>query len=268
MINYTSADFDAQRTPDYTLLARLGLDEQVLAVVDEAWRLKFAMAYGPGEMDGNVWDRFPLGFSQVKLAVVDAGHLFLPAEVFDEAYTQTYFSYLPNDGLVNSGISDISSLGIKLLHQTHRLGMESLIARFPQAHSYPTIQALLCSVADYGKKSEDLTFVLDKQSSRITLCVFKAGRFIYSNDFELYSITDLDYYLLSLLEHLGLADEHPQIYLSGDITMNDAIHQLLLTYGKTVLFADSGLLTGVAIPAELQQHQHRLLTLLGLRLCG
>lgn len=267
-MTYTSADFDTQRTGDYTLLAKIGADEQVLAVVDQGRQLKWMTTYDAANAGPAVSDMLRSTFAQVKVSVLDSRHLFVPADAFDDAYQQTYFRFLPDDGIRDSAVSDIPQLDIKLLHQTSKLGLELFIERFPEINVYPSIQVLLRSVASYGIKTEGAVLTLDKQSSQMTLCCFNGGKLIYSNDFDLRSTDDLNYYLAAVFEHLQLVDQPLTISLSGDIVEGDEYYQLLLRYGDAVLFADSGSFTGVALPDGLVPHQHRFLTLFGLVLCG
>ncbi|MFC3197483.1 DUF3822 family protein [Parapedobacter deserti] len=268
MITYTSADFDMQRTAGYTLLATVAQDECALAIVDQARRLKALQTYDSALVPQAVENLLGRSFQHVKVSVFDSRYMFVPTEVFDDTYQQVYRRYLPDEGLVNFEVSTIASLGVNMLYQANRLDLAPFTARFPLLQAYPFIQVLLCSTAAFGTGADNPVVVLDITSSRMAICLFDQGKFIYGNDFETYSTADFTYYLLSVLEHVDWVNKKPHIYLSGDIALGDERHGLLSEYGWTTAFLDSGSLTGVAVPEELMQLKHRFLTLFGLVVCG
>ena len=265
---YTSVDFDGRQAADYTLLVQVGEHQHALAVLDDEQQLKFAASYDPSQAEEEIADILNLDFGKVKLAVSDSQYTFIPVEVFDEAQTYTYLRFIQDDGMGEPLVTDIAPLELKLLHQTSRIGVAPLETRFPQLCSYPAVQSLLCGAANYGKDVDGPLLIIDKQRSRTTICFFDSGKFIYSNDFEIAHVDDLTYYLLVVLHHLGIADNQPLLCISGDVTEGDEYHRRMLAYGRQVVWADSGVLTGIGVPIELMPHQHRFLTLLGLNLCG
>jgi hypothetical protein len=265
---YTLVDFDGQHAADHTLLIRIGLHENALAVLDDEQQLKFATTYNPLQVEKTIQDILGLGFGTVKMAVSDSRYTFVPADVFDEAYMQTYVRYLPGDGVAKPVLADIRPLNIKLLHQTSRIGVEAMEARFPQLYSCPTVQTLLYGIANHDRSLNEPLLFIDKHSLRITICLFDAQKLIYSNDFEIDHPDNLAYYLLTVLSHLGLGDKAPLLCLSGDIEEGDPYYERASTYGRRVVLADSGALTGVGVPMDFVAHQHRFLTLFGLNLCG
>lgn len=266
---YTSVDFDGQQAADQTLLIRIGLHENALAVIDDERQLKFAATYHPAQVEHPIQGILDLGFGKVKMAVSDSRYTFVPADVFNEAHIHTYLRYLPDDGVGEPILADIQSLNIKLLHQTNQIGMEALKTRFPQLTTYPAVQTLLCGIVGQGLNSiEEPLLVIDKHSDRATICFFDAQTLIYSNDFEIDHADSLAYYLLAVLNHLGLADKRPRLCLSGDIEVGDMYYERASAYTGQVELADSGSLTGIGVPSEFVAHQHRFLTLFGLSLCG
>ncbi len=265
---YTSTDFNREQSEVYTLLARVGSDENALAIVGDDEQLKLIATYDPASMEQEVTDLLDLDFATVKLSLPGSRYTFIPEEVFNEAAMQTYLRHLPDDGLAGTVVSDIASLGIKVLHQTNRLCAEPFAQRFPGMLTYSTMQVLLQGVANHGVKTGIPVLVVDKQSSILHVCFFDGNRLVYANDFDTMSADDHRYYLLSILNHLGLEGNPPRVCLSGDILANDEIHRWFLANGHEANFADIGPLVHIAMPEELVPQQHRFLTLLGLHLCG
>lgn len=267
MINI-STDFDRERAGAYTLLVRVGSGENALAIVGDDQRLKLIATYHPGAVGKEVTDLMELDFAAVKLSLPGSRYAFIPEEVFEETAMQRYLRHFPDDGLAHTVMSEIAPLGIKVLHQTDRLGGEPFAARFQNMRTFSPVQALLHSITTYGLEKGGPVLAIDKQASTLIACFFNGNRFVYANDFEIGGAEDSTYYLYVILEHFGLEKSQLSLSLSGDITENDAIHQWAVANGNEAVFANSGELVHIAMPEELMPQQHRYLTLLGLHLCG
>jgi len=265
---YTSTDFNREQSAVYTLLVRVGSDENALAIVGDDGQLKLITTYNPIALEQEMADLLNLDFAAVKLSIPGSRYAFIPGEVFDEAAMQMYVRHLPDDGLAETVVSDIAPLGMKVLHQTDRLHVESFTERFPGMLTYAAMQVLLQSIAGHGLNSEAPVLLIDKQASTLHICFFDGNRFVYANDFDVTGAEDDRYYLFAVVKHLGLEEKRPEVCLSGDILSGDEIHQWSVTHGNEVMFADTGTLVRIAIPEQLISQQHRFLTLLGLHVCG
>lgn len=264
---YTAADFDGQQAADYTLLIGVGAANNKLAVIDQAQQLKFAASYDPAAADSEVAALLDLSFGTVKLAVSDSRYTFIPVDVYDEQHHDIYLRYLPFDNVGVIRVADIIPLHIKLLHQTSRVGLEPFEVRFPDAGSYPFVQALLSTVAGQGIQTQEPLLVIERHSPWMTIGVFNEGKFIYCHDFEVTNIDDFTYHLLSTTNRFGLDDRRPTILLSGDIDLDDAYYERAAAYGEKVMLADSGALAGIQVPDDMIPQQHRFLTIFGLHQC-
>lgn len=263
---YTTIGFDEQQVTKCTLLVGVGETTHQLIVVDEQ-RVRFAASYDPARAEPEVTALFDLDFGTVKLAVADSRYTFVPTDVYDEEQHQTYLHYLPFDGVGTIGIADMAPLGIKLIHQTNRMGLENLLAQFPSAGSHPQVQGLLCAVAAQAMLQNGPLLVIERCAQWMTVGLFNAGNFLYCHDFKISSEDDLTYYLLSVMNQFGFAERKPDILLAGDFAIGDPYYERVEMYGGAVALADSGALTSIAVPDELVPYQHRFLSLLGLHRC-
>lgn len=264
---YTAADFDGQQAADYTLLIGVGAATNKLAVIDQAQQLKFAACYDPAAAGSEVAALLDLSFGTVKLAVSDSRYTFIPADVYDEQHHAIYLRYLPFDNVGMVRVADVNPLHIKLLYQTSRIGLEPFEVRFPGAGSYPFALSLLSTVAEQGTQAREPLLVIELHSPWMTISIFNKGEFIYCHDFDVASIDDFTYHLLSTTNRFGLDNRRSTILLSGDMDPNDAYHERAATYGGKVAFADSGALAGIRVPDDMILHQHRFLTIFGLHQC-
>lgn len=264
---YTTTDFDGQELTDHTLLIGVGAAIHKLVVVDKARQLKFAASYDPDNAEPEVTAVLDRDFNTVKLAVSDCRYSFIPADVYDEQQHDTYLRYLPFDGVGTVSVADVTSLGIKLLHQTNPVGLEAHVDRFSHAASYPQVQALLTAVAPHDMQTSEPIIVIERHDPWVTIGVFDDNRFLYCHDFESYNEDDFTYHLLAVVNRFGLANRQPSIRLAGDIEPGDAYYDRAAAYGGKVALADSGALTNIQVPEDMVPHQHRFLTLLGLYQC-
>ncbi len=264
---YTTTNFDGQEATDDTLLIGVGPASHRLVVVSKTRQLKFAASYDPANVEPAVTALLNRDFGSVKLAVTDCRYSFIPADVYDERQHDAYLRHLPFDGVGGADVADVAPLGIKVLYQTSRMGLETLVARFPHAVSCPQVQALLGAVADLGRHAGTPLLVIEQQAQWMTISVFNDGKFLYCHDFESHNEDDFSYHLLAVLNRFGLADRKPSIQLAGDTDLGDACYNRAATYGGEVVLADSSSLTGIQIPGDMVPHQHRFLSLFGLYLC-
>ncbi len=267
-MTYTAADFDRDRLADYTLLIDVGQQEHAVAIVDQERRLQFLATYEPAAIDQQINDILGLDFGQVKIATGVNGYVFIPADVFDETQLPVYRRYFPDEQLAEPVVADIEPFGIKLVCQLNRIGAADFTMRFPHATTHPSIAVLLRSLSPYGLAKRGHTVLIYKAGPLVGIYVFHSGKLCYSNDFEMHEADDLNYYLLQVLDHLGLEGMLPEVRLVGDVETGDAYYQRIAKYSERIVFMDTHRLTGIAIPDELGLYQHRFLTIFGLNQCG
>ena len=265
---YTTMDFEGQQSAGQTLLIGVGMTSNRLVVVDEAQQLRFAASYDPANPAHEVMTILDRDFAAVKLAIADSRYMLVPADVYDEQQHDTYLRYLPFDGVGTAHVASITPLGVKLLHQTNRVGMETLTARFPDAEHYPQVQSLIRAAAAQEMPGNEPLLVIERHVPWITIVIFDQGRFLYCHDFESSTEDDFTYHLLAVVHQFGLADRQPTILLAGDIAQGDGYYERASAYGGKVALADGNTWAGVHVPDDMLPHQHRFLSLFGLYQCG
>ena len=265
---YITTDFEAGQTAASTLLIGVGATSNRLAVVDEARHLLFAADYDPASPTPEVSVLLDRDFAAVKIAVSDCRYTLIPADVYDEGQRDTYLRYLPFDGVGTTQVAAIAPLRVNLLHQTNRVGMEALTARFPGAEHYPQVLSLLYAVASQPLAGNGPVLVIERHAPWITIAAFDQGSFLYCNDFECTTDDDFTYHLLSVVQLFGLADRQPTVLLAGDIEQGDDYYARAASYGATVALADGRASAGVHVPDGGRPHQHRFLSLFGLFQCA
>lgn len=97
------------------------------------------------------------------------------------------------------------------------------------------------SVLQKIKTSEDPEVCININSSTIELLVVEKNQLLLFNVFDYSSKEDFIYYVLFVFEQLKLNVETTQIELSGSITKNDEIFNILFTYVRHIKFIDTDL---------------------------
>ncbi len=264
---YIAEDFDLQRAGDYTLLARVGGPDHALAVIDAASTVKFFARFDPEVPGQDVLDLLDARFGAAKLATYRAQQVFVPAGVFDERHLRSYLRHLPADGLMDVRVTDVPPLGIKAIHQVSADGLERY-GNQPQQVVYPAVQPLLHSVANQALDATGPVIAIDRHPTGAIICLLDRDVLMYSNDFEVYGVDDLNYYILQVLAEFGVANGDLRCCLSGEVDKDGEVHGLLANLFGNVELADSAKWTGITAPEGLGPETHRLVTLFGLALCG
>lgn len=264
---YTTTDFEGQQSAGRTLLIGVGMTSNRLAVVDEAQQVRFAASYDPERPAQEVTAVLERDYAAVKLAIADCRYMFVPADVYDEQQHDTYLRYLPHDDVGTAQVASITPLGVKLLHQTNRVGVERLAARYPNAEYYPQVQSLLHASTAQEMPSGEPLLVIERHAPRITIAIFNQGKFLYCHDFESINEDDFTYHLLAVIQRFGLGDLQLTILLAGDIGQGDGYHERALAYGGKVAWATGNAWASVQVPEDMLPHQHRFFSLFGLYQC-
>ena len=265
---YISEGFNKQEALGCTLLIGVGQPTDMFAVIDSHSGLKFLATGHPDGEPAEVKDLLTYEFGEVKIMAQDLGYSFIPDEVYDAASLPVYQRFLPVEETAAPTVSRIASQDIRLISRLNRLGLERYTAKFPEAAVYPRIYAYLRGIEQLVAESAHVLAIDKTTGSIVNICYFHGGKMHYCNDFEIHSPTDLHYYLLTLVGHLGVEGQQLMLVLSGDFTAGDSYSACLAGFGKTTIWANIAAPVGLSLPADLPLEQHSCFSLFALQLCG
>lgn len=262
---YTSRDFDARRSTDYTLLIHTGRSGDVLAVIDDQSKL-LRLAVVDSHQSEQTAELLQLPFGEVKIATLDQGYTFIPIEEFEVSCIPVYSTFLPNEGLTDPLVCEVTPLGIKIVYRLNRLPVSAYLTSLPDAVVRPAVQPFLAMANAYTQVNKPI-LTIDKAGTVVRIAFFDLGKFSYCSDFEVHDPVDLNYHLLAVMGHVGLEDRKPYVFLSGEIAVDDRYYACVHKYAESVELADAAKLSGISVPSDIQPDAHRFLTLLGMNLC-
>lgn len=267
-MDYTAAEFDIQRINSYTLLVQAGHKEHVLAVVDDEGNLLLLTTFDLDDLHSQAADILAAPFARVRVACPQHAFTFVPDEVYDDSHLAEYASFIA-DGMEAErvAVSRIPSIAVRQVYAVEPLAYYRFSERFPHAHFIPNTAVLLQVAGGKLAKKQGTYLGVDVCESRLTLYAFRQGQFLFCNTFEIADDNDFNYHLLHAVRGLDLSWDSVQCLLSGGIEPQDAYHRVIGKYTDQAEFADTARLSRVAIPGELDKHQHRYLALMGLHAC-
>lgn len=261
---YSDPGLDKQNTFEYELSIRLGVDGFSYAILDtntrkflhlEAFDLREPgrSIHVPGEdrktdtlklrklLETELrWLSAP--FSQVRLMIGNGSSTLVPEALFDKTEKAALFDFNMAGGPFHAEniyfdrlrVSDAVSL-------YHIAPDEGLLCRdfFPEAviyhHSSVLIQALLMK---YMNQDNDLHLFVNTGSSRLDIMRMKGKKLDYFNSFTYNTAEDYMYYLIFVVEQLGLNPENVQLIMTGEVERNSRLTDLVRKYVRSISFAE------------------------------
>lgn len=242
---YESADYQ------YNLALVLGTDSASFMVTDEAKLLAFRSYSFQKRGFFDLSDAFQelylqdkllsLSFQQVNVAVVHKAFTFVPDELFDASKMELYLEnvveppindLIQADVLTSNAARTVYTLNSNLRNSLH----EKYIAVKIQHIMSPTINAL--SVHQSSVLSFDDTLYLQVRDQTLQIVCFRNREFVFANYFEYQSANDIAYYMMLVINQLGMKQQDVSILLSGQLERKSEIFNTLYRYIQKIDFLD------------------------------
>lgn len=167
-----------------------------------------------------------LNYGAVKAAVHTSNFIFIPDEWFDDENLAVYAQYLGSDAKVYTkhnkalGFNTVFCLNDEV--KTHLPEKADL---FP--HSEPLV-ALFNHLADEA-------LLIDFTAVSFNVLYTRDKKIVFQNHYESETAEEFNYFLLLMIEQLGLNDSIP-VYIQGIINEDDEHYNCLLKYFNQLYF--------------------------------
>lgn len=165
-------------------------------------------------------------YSAIKAAVHTPSFIFIPDEWFEADNLSVYSNFLSSDGKIYTKHHD--ELGFNTLFSLNEKLEEKLPDRtvvFPQSSPLLALASHLSGDAlliDFTASSFNVLYVKDKKIN-------------FQNHYEAETAEEFNYFLLLIIEQLGLEESIP-VYLQGIINEDDDYYNTLLKYFNNLYF--------------------------------
>jgi len=204
-----------------------------------------------------------LNYKSVKIQVETFNFTFIPDELFSEDNLHIYkglFAASPSD---KARVSRIRKAGISNVFTFREEITETLFEVLPEAKVYSQAEPLIDGIM-YNYQGEKL--ILQFNDSSFEFLLINNQIVQYYNIFPLSSPDDFNYYLLFVLQQLGLNEADLEVILSGDIDRESLLFKRVEKYYSKVSFASNIRLARLSA-AFNQVPEHQFFTLFNLYLC-
>lgn len=165
-------------------------------------------------------------YGEIKAAVHTSNFIFIPDEWFNAADLSVYSKFLGGDGKIYTKHHD--ELGFNTLFSLD----EKVEKKLPEnTKFYPQSSPLL---ALFSHLSAD-ALLIDFTASSFNVLLVKDKKVNFQNHYEAENPEEFNYFLLLIIEQLGLTDAIP-VYLQGIINEDDDYYNTLLKYFNNLYF--------------------------------
>jgi len=204
-------------------------------------------------------------FKSVSCAFYSQKSTLMPSPLFDEQEIRTYLSLhtdlVPEDELYSNALIHAPIRNCFAIPKSWR---ELIIEHFPNAKILHIGTTLIESAIQ--RKTNGIELLLHFQGVQFNCVVTNNHNLLFHNSFNYQTSEDVIYYLLYIMEQLGLDPNSIRIYLSGSIINDSAIYKLLYKYILNIEFIDLPSTVEYSKPIQLAD-KHRFYQLIQQYLC-
>jgi len=232
------------------LSVQFGLDALYLAILDSKSKTFVAVkefifegVYSPFQVKDE-FERiidteplFKLNYTRKLVGVIDRNSVLIPEALFDKDKTTDYLKFaqdLPvdhevfDDELINAKARNVYALPSYLVQSIQDKVPGALLHHF----SSPLIEGLILKL----KRTEGQKIVLHIQYSHFEMLYFLDGALNFNNTFSYTTAEDFIYYVLFVMEQLGLNTDKIEVMIYGEIEDHSGTFELLRQYVRNVQF--------------------------------
>lgn len=239
--------FSSFQTTSAKLSILLGMDSFCYSICDYQQRLSFVRriqglrlasehtAFQQLEAD-NPYLFFP--FRSVSIAVATSMTTLVPDRLFVENEASTYLKYgNEHASSVVVHTDFLSNEHIRLVYGVPENVDSWLKQRFPNVEIYH-LQGLLIQVFQRTLAMPGKVLVGHIWEEGLLVFLFDEGKLVFQNRFDCQTSKDFLYFLLLACDQLALSAASMNLHLSGAITRESEIFQLLYKYFLQITFVD------------------------------
>lgn len=261
--SYSDPGLDRQKVFEYELSVRLRADSLSYCILDsntskflhlESWELNVPerKSFIPGDKEPEDTGRLSnllrdelswltSGFKRSRLILDQGKSSILPQALFNESEKKTVFDfniaggYYPEDELFHDHLSSLNAYTIYHVPK----GIKDLLGNYFHGsstyhYSSAFIQAIF--LKNMNKDNDNKLFV-NISSGRMDILRIKAKKLDYYNSFRFNTAEDFMYYLIFVVEQLGLNPESAEVLMMGELDKHSSLTDLAKKYVRNVGFS-------------------------------
>ena len=169
------------------------------------------------------------------LVMVDSPVLMMPVDQFAEdtmeAYYQQAFTHCEHQVMTYTVLSDLNAVAVFSVAKDLRTVLQDAFGEVRFVAAMAPLWRHLNQRSYTGSHSKLYVYFHEKM---VDIFSFAQSRFKFCNSFAFNSTDDAIYYILATWKQLGMAADHDELYLTGDMAGHDSLKDEMEKFIKRV----------------------------------
>jgi len=178
-----------------------------------------------------------LNYRNTRIGLLTSIATLIPSDLYDANQKRFYLkqnAILDKQHLVLD--DTLENIGAQHVYAVHEEIFECLQGQFPQAVFCNVLSGLIVTHHQYGKPENIYANLIGEY---LQIVVFNREKLLFSNTFTHRSESDVLYFIMLVIEQLGLDATQNKLILSGEITHESPAYATLQQYIKHIEFVDT-----------------------------
>lgn len=248
-------DFQSQNAAKCDLLIHIGLETFQYAIIDKVRdELRVLAEYKIPSISKQTdliiaieklpenSREFKFPYNKIKISMDSLQFTLIPDELYhmdqEKEYAKFISPLLPSEILRNT----ISSAKIKNIFAVNPDLNIALKQFFHNPQIFNQASTFVESIIKTYPGKKDSSIYIDIHSNHIQTACFYNSELSFYNLFECINPDEFNYFVLNMIDTLGLNTELTQVILSGNVSQDDEYYQRIRKYFNDITFADSRLI--------------------------
>jgi len=235
-MNFISEDFHLHYIGSYTLYIQSNLNNDYIVVLSAEKEVLIFLQYDNLVPSIEATRILSLPFSKVIIGMVHQNLIWAPTDVFKEEDKELYLPYFLSEKVEAIFHKEIQEIDAVALYEFDQVAYRHWLKIFPEAKIVPSFEVLLQQANQYVSKNGVLlgVHIMDNQAD---IFLFVNGEFKLYNTFEVISVDDLNYFVLSIMKNFSLDARIEKVVLSGN--KDEEWAQRLLGYSNELIVLEA-----------------------------
>lgn len=245
--NIVGQDFNINLSDRYDLSILVGMDRFFYVIMHENQVLVLRTYHFPKhnylQVNTAIAHTFQsdkllqLSYRNTRIGLVSSIATLIPAELYDTSKTRFYLEHnavLEKEHIVLE--DKLGSVGAHHVYAFNQVVFEGLQTHLPQAQFQHVLSGLIATHHRTGKSENVYVNLIGEY---LQIVVFNQKKLLFSNTFTHRSESDVLYFIMLVINQLGLDAEKNTVTLSGEITDQSPSYLNLQKYIKHLEFVSS-----------------------------
>lgn len=233
-------EFDPNTAPDCNLLLKITADSFSYAIIDKT-NNQLKAVYDQQECTNiaqNLSAKLKndsylnLAFKEIKVAVYTENSILIPNDIFDAQNLDQYAKFFTEEQSDNLYVRPFADFGFTSIFTLHQFIDEALTDALMSCRLFDEISPVLALIQDKTVRS----LVLDFTASSFHAVLTEGEKLLFRNSYAIENAEEFNYYLLFIINQLGINTAKTAVALSGIIHLEDANYQCIEKYFHTIKF--------------------------------